>query len=75
MPLLTPFLLIGLAVAFAGLFRRVQPMVAGLVPSWQRPLTAANIPVALHMALVLLLGIYVPGFLASWFQAAVGLLK
>lgn len=75
MPLLTPLLLIGLAVAFAGLFRRVQPMVAGLVPDWQRPLAAANIPVLLHIALVLLLGIYLPGFLANWFQAAVGLLK
>ena len=75
MPLLTPLLLIGLAVAFAGLFRRVQPMVAGLIPSWQKPLVAANIPVALHLALVLLLGIYIPGFLATWFQAAVVLLK
>lgn len=74
-PLLTPFLLIGLAVAFAGLFRRVQPMVAGLIPPWQKPLTAANIPVLLHLTLVLLLGIYIPPFLAGWFQAAVGLLK
>lgn len=75
MPLLTPFLLIGLAVAFAGLFRRVQPMVAGMIPPWQKPLVAANIPVVLHMALVLILGIYLPGFLSTWFQAAVGLLK
>jgi len=75
MPLLTPLLLIGLAVAFAGLFRRVQPMAAGRIPPWQKPLSAANLPVALHLLLVLLLGVYLPGFLASWFQAAVGLLK
>jgi hydrogenase-4 component F len=74
-PLLTPLLLIGLAVAFAALFRRVQPMVAGIVPPWQKPLKAANIPVLLHMALVLVLGLYLPGFLANWFQLAVGLLK
>ena len=74
-PFLTPLLLIGLGVAFAALFRRVQPMVAGLVPPWQKPLTAANVPVFLHMALVLILGLYLPGFLSNWFQMAVGLLK
>ena len=35
-PLLTPFLLLGLAVTFAALFRRVQPMVAGLAPPGRR---------------------------------------
>lgn len=74
-PLLTPLLLIGLAVAFAALFRRVQPMVAGTVPPWQKPLTAANIPVLLHMSLVLILGLYLPPFLSDWFHLAVGLLK
>jgi hydrogenase-4 component F len=74
-PLLTPLLLLGLAVAFAALFRKVQPMVAGLIPAGQKPLTAANIPVFLHLALVLLLGIYLPGFLANWFHLAVEILK
>jgi hydrogenase-4 component F len=74
-PLLTPFLLLGLAVAFAALFRKVQPMVAGLIPLGQKPLTAANIPVFLHLALVLLLGLYLPGFLADWFHLAVNILK
>lgn len=74
-PLLAPVLLLGLAVAFAALFRKVQPMVAGLIPSGQKHLTAANIPVFLHLALVLLLGIYLPGFLADWFNLAVGILK
>jgi hydrogenase-4 component F len=74
-PLLAPVLLLGLAVAFAALFRKVQPMVAGLIPSGQKPLTAANIPVFLHLALVLLMGIYLPGFLANWFHLAVEILK
>ncbi|MDD2732561.1 MAG: hydrogenase 4 subunit F [Desulfuromonadaceae bacterium] len=74
-PYLAPLLLLGLAVAFAALFRKVQPMVAGLVPSGQKPLTAANIPVFLHLVLVLLLGIYLPGFLANWFHLAVEILK
>ncbi|MFA7403236.1 MAG: proton-conducting transporter membrane subunit, partial [Pelobacteraceae bacterium] len=74
-PYLAPLLLLGLTVAFAALFRKVQPMVAGLIPAGQKPLSAANIPVFLHLALVLLLGIYLPGFLANWFHLAVDILK
>jgi hydrogenase-4 component F len=74
-PWLTPFLLLGLGVAFAALFRRVQPMVAGDVPPHQKPMKAAHVPVILHMALVLMLGIYMPGFLNNWFHTAVELLK
>jgi hydrogenase-4 component F len=74
-PLLTPFLLLGLGVAFAAIFRKVQPMVAGMAPPWQSPLAAAHLPVILHMALVLGLGLYLPPFLSDWFHAAVGLLR
>ena len=74
-PWLTPFLLLGLGVAFAALFRRVQPMVSGDVPPHQKPMKAAHVPVILHMALVLMLGIYMPGFLNNWFHTAVELLK
>ena len=52
-PAWAPFLLLGLAVAFAALLRRVQPMVSGEVPPWQQPLQAAHVPVILHLALVL----------------------
>src|SRR5512136_1333059 len=74
-PYLAPLLLLGLTVAFAALFSKVQPMVAGLIPAGQNPLHAANIPVFLHLALVLLLGIYIPAFLANWFHLAVEILK
>jgi len=74
-PLLTPFLLLGLAVAFAALFRRVQPMVSGDVPSYQKPMTVAHVPVILHMVLVLVIGIYMPNFLNNWFHTAVELLR
>jgi hydrogenase-4 component F len=74
-PLLAPLLLLGLAVAFAALFRRVQPMVSGDVPAHQRPLNAAHVPVILHMVLVFILGIYLPDFLNQWFHTAVELLK
>ena len=74
-PFLAPFLLLGLAVTFAALFRKVQPMVSGEIPPYQKRLKVAHIPVMLHMALVLVLGLYMPKFLAGWFQTAVGLLK
>lgn len=74
-PLMTPFLLLGLGVAFAALLRRVQPMVAGHVPSWQHPLKASHVPVILHMVLVLVIGLYMPNFLSRWFHMAVELLK
>jgi hydrogenase-4 component F len=74
-PAWAPFLLLGLAVAFAALLRRVQPMVSGEVPPWQQPLKAAHLPVLLHLALVLLIGIYLPAFLNNWFVTAAGLLK
>jgi len=74
-PYMAPFLLLGLGVTFAALFRKVQPMVTGEVPSHQKFLKVAHAPVLLHMVLVLGIGIYMPKFLADWFHTAVGLLK
>jgi hydrogenase-4 component F len=74
-PLMAPFLLLGLAVTFAALFRRVQSMVSGEIPDHQKRLKVAHVPVLLHMSLVLVLGLYMPKFLSGWFHTAVGLLK
>ena len=74
-PLMTPLLLIGLGVAFAAIFRKVQPMVAGIVPSYQKSLKASHIPVILHLVLVLIIGLYMPDFLSQWFHKAVEILK
>jgi hydrogenase-4 component F len=74
-PLLTPFLLLGLGVAFAALIRRVQPMVFGDTPAYQKTLKVSHLPVLLHMALVLVIGIYLPDFLSQWFHKAVELIK
>ncbi|MBF0565782.1 MAG: hydrogenase 4 subunit F [Nitrospirae bacterium] len=70
-PICAPFLLLGLGVAFAALFRSVQSMVSGNVPAYQKPITAAHVPVLLHMALVFAIGIYMPAFLNQWFHTAV----
>jgi hydrogenase-4 component F len=74
-PLVAPLLLLGLGVTFAALLRRVQPMVMGAIPPYQKKMKVANVPVLLHMALVLVIGLYMPRFLSGWFQTAVGLLK
>lgn len=74
-PYLTPFLLLGLGVAFAAIFRRVQPMVSGHKPPHQHFIKVAHIPVVLHMVLVLVIGLYMPNFLSEWFHMAVELLK
>ncbi len=69
-PWLTPFLLLGIGIACAGLFRNIQPMVYGARPEGQQAIKANLWPVALHLALVLWLGLAIPDFLADWFTQA-----
>lgn len=69
-PWATPILLLALGVAFASIFRRVQPMVFGESELRPLPHPPALIPVFAHLALVLLLGVYIPPFLAQWFRLA-----
>ncbi len=69
-PWLTVPLMIGLGVAFAGLFRHIQPVVYGDHPEHQAAVTANMWPVAIQLALVLWLGLTIPVFLAQWFDQA-----
>jgi hydrogenase-4 component F len=66
----TPFLLVALGVAFAGIFSRVQPMVFG--ETSLRPLAhpPALLPVFVHLGLGLMLGLYIPPYLNGWYQQA-----
>jgi hydrogenase-4 component F len=73
-PWATPFLLLALGVAFAAVFSRVLPMVFGettLKPLPQRP---AMVPVFVHLALVLMLGLWIPPPLAAWYREAARLI-
>ena len=67
-------LLLGLVVAFAGLFRHVQPMVFGTVPDNTRSVKVNMLPVYVHLGLALILGLAIPAFLADWYQTAADLL-
>lgn len=69
-PWLAPLLLLGIGVAFAGLFRHIQPIVYGDRPEGQQPIKANLWPVMIHLGLVLWLGLAIPGFLADWFSQA-----
>jgi hydrogenase-4 component F len=70
----TPFLLIALGVAFASVFGKVQPMVFGETELPQLPHQPALAPVFLHLALVLMLGLFIPPYLADWYRQAAHLL-
>jgi len=70
----TPLLLISLAVAFAAVFGKVQPMVFGETTLPRLAHTPALLPVFVHLALVLLLGLYVPPLLAQWYRQAAALI-
>jgi hydrogenase-4 component F len=69
-PWLAPPLVLGLSVAFAGLFRNLQPMVFGEPPVGQKPVVANMWPVFIHLGLVLWLGISIPTVLAQWLNQA-----
>ena len=69
-PWATPILLVALGVAFAAIFGRVQAMVYGEATGRRLPHQPALLPVFAHLALVLLLGLYIPPYLADWYRAA-----
>lgn len=73
-PYLAPFFLVGIAVAFAALITKMQPMVFGEPGDFNPAFRTPVVPIIMHMAIVLLLGLYIPSFLSEWFEAAVRLI-
>jgi len=73
-PWATPILLLALGVAFAAIFGRVQPMVFGDTSVKRLPHPPALIPVFVHLALVLMFGLFIPPYLADWYRAAARLI-
>ncbi len=69
-PWATPLLLIALGVAFASIFSRVQPMVFGDTSLARLAHPPALVPVFVHLALGLLLGLYIPPWLDAWYREA-----
>jgi hydrogenase-4 component F len=73
-PWTTPILLVALGVAFAAVLSRVQPMVFGESRLTRLAHQPALMPVFVHLALGLLLGLYIPPYLAAWYTQAAKLL-
>jgi hydrogenase-4 component F len=73
-PWTAPVLLLGLGVAFASVFVRVQGMVFGETTAKPLPHPPAALPVFVHLALVLLLGLYIPPYLANWYRQAASMI-
>ena len=69
-PWATPLLLLALGVAFAAVFSKVQPMVFGESSRPPLPHPPAMVPVFVHIAIVLMLGLWIPPFLAAWYRQA-----
>ena len=73
-PWATPLLLVALGIAFASIFSKVQPMAFGEPSAARLPHRPAMAPVFVHLAIVLMLGLWIPPFLAGWYRQAARLI-
>jgi hydrogenase-4 component F len=73
-PWAAPILLGALGVAFAAIIGRVQPMVFGEPSGKRLAHQPALVPVFVHLAAVLVLGLYIPPYLADWYRQAAQLI-
>jgi len=67
-PLLTLVLILGLLLALGALLLRLNDMVFGEPAGENHPRDGSLLPLFLHLALVLVAGVYLPGPLVAWFQ-------
>jgi hydrogenase-4 component F len=73
-PLLALPLVAGLLVAFGALLLRVHGLAFGEPVGSTAPVKASYVPMAAHLGLVLMAGVYLPPPLVAWFQHVAGLL-
>jgi hydrogenase-4 component F len=67
-PLLAIPLVFGLLLAFGALLSRVGGMAFGEPVGSTAPVEASYVPMLIHLALVLIAGVYLPAPLVAWFQ-------
>jgi hydrogenase-4 component F len=73
-PLLSIVLVAGLLVAFGALIMRLQDIVFGEPTGKANPAQASYIPAFVHLALVLVAGLWLPGPVVQWFRGVAALL-
>ncbi len=74
-PLLSVPLIIGLGVAFAAILRSTQQMVSGPAREGLSYVRASGLPIVVHISLILMLGLYIPGLLSRCINLAVEILR
>lgn len=74
LPWAAPLLLLGLGVAFAAIFACVKEMAFGEPPAASGAMCPVALPAYLHLALALVLGLYIPPYLLEWYRAAARML-
>ena len=57
-------------LAFAAIFGKVQPMIFGETTVQRMTHPPALVPVFIHLAIVLMLGLYIPPYLVDWYRQA-----
>jgi hydrogenase-4 component F len=67
-PLLALILVAGLIVSLGALFLRLNSLAFGEPDANTRPVQMTLLPLILHLGLVLMLGIFIPGPVVAWFQ-------
>ncbi|MDP1737940.1 MAG: hydrogenase 4 subunit F [Caulobacter sp.] len=67
-PLLAIPLVLGLLIAFGALILRMQQVVFGEPKGVSHPVQASYLPMIVHLALVLIAGVYLPPAVVAWFQ-------
>jgi hydrogenase-4 component F len=73
-PLLSIVLVAGLLVAFGALIMRLQDVVLGEPTGKAHPAQASYIPAFVHLTLVLIAGLWLPGPVVQWFRSVAALL-
>jgi hydrogenase-4 component F len=73
-PILAALLVAGLLIAFGALILRLQDVVFGAPKGPKDPVKASYVPLFLHLALVLVAGLWLPGEVVRWFRAVAALL-
>jgi hydrogenase-4 component F len=73
-PLLALPLVLGILIAFGALILRLQGMAFGEPVGATGPAASSALPLFLHLLLVLIAGIWLPGPLVEWFQNVAALL-
>jgi hydrogenase-4 component F len=73
-PLLAIPLVLGLLVGFGALLLRMSGLAFGTPTGPSAPVKAFHLPMILHLALVLIAGLYLPPALVAWFQHVAQLL-